>query len=221
MRSRHLPMTWEAFELMPRKLGWKHEYWDGQAHISPSWQSVMVTCSVQPRPVQAACTIRPVAASDESHLITAYIEAFRDTFDFCDWELDKIRTAARDDIRKLLSGQRRPLLTASRVAGETRAEAGATKLIGAALITEGGEEPPLLDILFVVPHWCGKGIATALVSAACNELQATRVKTLDSRYLLGNEESRAWHQKFGFTEKPDLLLARTYYYLSRLTTSFT
>src|SRR5439155_5564635 len=29
-----------------------------------------------------------------------------------------------------------------------------------------------------------------------------------SRYHLGNAASRAWHHRFGFTDEPDLLLAR-------------
>ena len=28
---------------------------------------------------------------------------------------------------------------------------------------------------------------------------------------MGNEESRAWHEKFGFVEEPDLMSAQLYY----------
>ena len=212
MRSQHIQMSWEEFELMPIKLGWKHEYWDGQAHISPRWQSVTATCPVQQRNVHAPCTMRPVTEQDEQQLITGYVEAFRDAFDFCDWDLEKIQTAARDDIRKIFSEQRGRFLAASRIAVETPSVTDKEKIIGAALITESEGQPPLLDVLFVVPHWHRKGIATALVSAASNALYSSQVKTLESRYLLGNEESRSWHQRFGFTEEPDLLLARTYYH---------
>jgi hypothetical protein len=90
MRSQHITMTREAFELMPRKLGWKHEYWDGQAHISPRWQPVAVTCAVQPHSVHAECVIRPVTKSDEPQLVAAYVEAFSDSFDFCDWEPERV-----------------------------------------------------------------------------------------------------------------------------------
>jgi hypothetical protein len=43
MRSQHLPMTSEEFKLMPRKLGWKSEYWDGRAHITPGYRIVTVS----------------------------------------------------------------------------------------------------------------------------------------------------------------------------------
>src|SRR5882762_9921216 len=165
MHSQHLPMTWEEFELMPMKLGWKHEYWDGQAHISPRWLSVTATCPVQLRPVHAPCTIRPVAKHDEQQLMTGYVEAFRDAFDFCDWDPEKIQTAAKDDIQDILSEQRGRFLAASRIAVETPSVTGKEKIVGAALITESEGQPPLLDILFVVPRWHRKGIATALVSA--------------------------------------------------------
>lgn len=199
-------MTMDAFELMPRKLGWKHEYWDGQAHISPRWQTVTVSCSVQPRSVSSPCPLRPIMESDEPQLVAAYIAAFSDSFDFCDWQPEKIISAAKDDVRQILSGQRGRLLPASRVA------IAKNNIVGAALITKKEGQPPLLDILLVIPHWHRKGVATALVAAAHNELDAFGVKTLESRYLLGNEESRAWHGKFGFTEEPDLLLAQLYYH---------
>ena len=215
MHSQHIPMTWEEFEQMPRKLGWKHEYWDGQAHFSPRWQSVTVTCPVQRRPVQTSCTVRPVAESDEPQLVTAYVEAFGDSFDFCDWDLEKIQAAAKDDMRRMLSGQRGCLLPASRIAIDGQSTYEEEKIIGAALITQSEGQRPLLDILLVVPQWHGKGIATALVAAASNDLHANGVKILESRYLLGNVESRAWHQKFGFMEEPDLMLARTYYHYAQ------
>lgn len=204
-------MTWEEFQLMPMKLGWKHEYWDGQAHISPRWQAVTATCPVQLRPVHTPCTIRPVTKQDEQQLITGYVEAFHDAFDFCDWDLEKIQTAARDDIQDILSEQRGRFLAASRIAVETPSAADKKNVVGAALITESKGRPPLLDILFIVPRWHRKGIATALVSAVSNALYSSLVKTLESRYFLGNEESRSWHQRFGFTEEPDLLVANTYY----------
>jgi RimJ/RimL family protein N-acetyltransferase len=72
-----------------------------------------------------------------------------------------------------------------------------------------------LDILFVIPEWQRQGVATALTSATINELYNVGVKTLKSRYFLGNNESRAWHQKFGFVEEPDLFLARLYYHQAK------
>ena len=102
-----------------------------------------------------------------------------------------------------------PLLGGAGVGG--RGAEGEGSLVGAALLIEKEGGQPLLDMLFVIPEWQRKGLSTALVSAAINELYRTGIKRLGSRYLLGNDGSRAWHQKFGFVEEPDLFLARWYY----------
>lgn len=210
MRSQHISMPVEEFELLPMKLGWKYEYWDGQAHISPRGQVVIATVKTRSCPIRFPYTLRPVTESDEPQLVAAYVEAFAESFDFCDREFSKIAAAATDDIGKILSGRRGSLLTASRVATAPPSETTAETIIGAALITGSDRQPPLLDILFVVPQWQRKGIATALVSTVSHELHHAKVETLESRYFLGNEESQAWHRKFGFTEEVDLMLARLY-----------
>jgi GNAT superfamily N-acetyltransferase len=109
-------MSFEEFRLLPRDPGWKYEYFDGMAHITP-----------------------------------------------------------------------RPRLATVRVAVEARAKDGC----------------PLLDMLFVRPSWQRRGLATALVSWCLRELLAQGEAALRSRYLLTNEQSRAWHQRFGFTLEPD------------------
>jgi N-acetylglutamate synthase-like GNAT family acetyltransferase len=82
--------------------------------------------------------------------------------------------------------------------------------MGAALLTEKHDGQPLLDILFVHPQWQRKGLATALVSSAINALSDTGATTLESRYMLGNDASQAWHHGYGFKEKPDLMVTRRY-----------
>jgi hypothetical protein len=49
-----------------------------------------------------------------------------------------------------------------------------------------------------------------MVSAAINELHELGEKTLTSKYHIGNEQSLAWHLRFGFVEEPDLRRARLY-----------
>jgi RimJ/RimL family protein N-acetyltransferase len=215
MQSQHIPMTWEAFELMPRKPGWKHEYWDGQAHMSPRHQVVTVTMTVQPRSVSSPCRLRPVAVSDEPRLVAAYIAAFSDTIEYCDWESEKIVSSARTNIRNFFAGKRGQPHPATRVAVDSQADAAGEQVVGAALIIGDDGEPPLLDMLFVVPTRQRQGLATALVSAAINALHNAGIPTLESRYMLGNEESQAWHQRFGFVEEPDLFLAKAYYHQSK------
>jgi GNAT superfamily N-acetyltransferase len=211
MRSQHISMTWQEYELQPMQLGWKYEYWDGQTHISPRHNAVSVTVRVQPRTVSSFCAIRPALASDEPELIAAYIAAYSDTIDFCDWQADQIEAAAQKDIPGFFAAKRGTPLPASCVAVAPHRETGNEHVIGAALIIAQEEQAPLLEMLFVLPEWHGKGIATALASTALNTLHRSGIETLASRYLLGNEESRAWHQRFGFVEEPDVMLARLYY----------
>ena len=58
-------MSWEDYEMMPWKLGWKHEYWDGRAHITPRLHVMCVVMDVQRRPVNSFCPVRPLLAEDQ------------------------------------------------------------------------------------------------------------------------------------------------------------
>jgi hypothetical protein len=50
------------------------------------------------------------------------------------------------------------------------------------------------------PGWKQRhGLAAALVSWSLRALLGQGEGTLRSRYLLANEPSRRWHQRFGFT----------------------
>jgi GNAT superfamily N-acetyltransferase len=215
MRSQHIAMTIEEFEVMPRKLGWKYEYWDGQAHISPRHHAVTTSVEIRPRPIKAPCKLRAVEQKDEARLISGYIAAFKDTIEYCDRAPEKITTSARKAIQGFFADKRGKPLSSSRLAAVSQSGIGNEAVIGAALLVEKDSQEPLLDILFVIPEWQRQGVATALASAAINELYNVGVKTLKSRYFLGNNDSRAWHQKFGFVEEPDLYLARLYYHQAK------
>jgi GNAT superfamily N-acetyltransferase len=211
MRSQHLPMTWEAFELMARKPGWKYEYWNGQAHISPRHQVVTVAMSVQPRAVSSSCRLRPVVPDDAPQLVAAYIAAFSETIEYCDWDPEQMKSSAYTNIRNFFTGKRGQPHPAAHVAVASQSDTPGERIVGAALIIGHDGEPPLLDMLFVAPAWQRQGLATALVAAALNALHSASVPALASSYMLGNAESQAWHQRFGFVEEPDLFLAQAYY----------
>lgn len=206
MKSQHIPMTIAEFHMMPRQLGWKHEYWDGQAHIMPSHSGVVTaTVAVQPRPVRASCMIRPVTEADLPGLYPAYLAAFQDTIDYCDWQLPDIETAAHENLTNFFAGKRGQPLSAAQVAIH------AATVVGAALLVQKRNGQPFLDLLFVVPDWHRKGVATALVATALNALAAAGYQSLVSRFWLGNVESRTWHHNFGFVDEPDLFVMRAYY----------
>jgi len=204
-------MTWEEFELLPMHPGWKHEYWDGQAHISPRHRSAVVRIATAPRPVSSPCPIRRVAEEDAAALRAAYVAAFVDTVEYCDWEPAKVEDSAADTMRNVFAGKQGEVLSASCVATYPGAVNDLDRIAGAALVTRTREANPLLRILFVAPRWQRHGLATALVSTAINELHGAGEQVLQSSYHLGNDASVAWHRKFGFVEEPDLYLSELYY----------
>src|SRR5438067_5560926 len=76
IRSQRLPMSFEEWELLPYQPGWKYEYWDGCAHITPNHQTAVTTAMVTPQTVNAPCALRRVLPEDEASLLAVYMEAF-------------------------------------------------------------------------------------------------------------------------------------------------
>lgn len=152
---------------------------------------------------------------DEPALISGYLAAFEDTIEYCDWAVEKIAASARETIQDFFAGKRGKSLPSSRLAVVSQGGTGPELVSGAALLVEQANQEALLDLLFVIPAWQRQGVATALASATVNDLYQAGVKTLKSRYVLGNGKSRAWHQQFGFMEEPDLALVRLYCHQAR------
>jgi len=210
MRSQHIPMSWEQYEQLPPHPGWKHEYWDGVAHISPRSRFAVVRIDVHPRPFRSPLELHALGAADETSLTSAYLDAFRDTVEYCDWEEDAIARSAAENVREYCAGRRRePLFACSFLARDpTQDESEA--VVGAALLIRTEDRRPMLDMLFIRPRWQRRGLATALLSGCLEELHRREEPILRSRYHLANEASLAWHREFGFTEEPDLSLAQLY-----------
>ena len=207
-------MTLDEFHRMPWRLGWKHEYWDGQAQLSPQHISVVTaTVKVEPRPVNVAghpsytppYEVRPVTEADLPQMLPTYFAAFEETIDYCDWDPARIKIAAKANLESFFAGERGQPLPASQVA------VSATEIVGAVLIVEKRNGQPLVDLLFVSPQWHRQGVATALGTAALNALYKAGYQCLTSRFMLGNEASRTWHHHFGFVDEPDLFIARAYF----------
>lgn len=206
MKSQRIPMTIEEFHRMPHRLGWKHEYYNGQAHITPS-ESAIVTASlpVAPRPVIAPCSLRPPTEEDLNALIPVYYAAFAESADYCDMEMRMIVKSAQRNLTRYFIGERgRPL-------PESRLAVDGEKIVGAALLVEEEGKAAFLDLLFVIPAWQRRGVANALLADALNALANAGYPELTSRFRLGNEASREWHHRFGFVDKPDHFMARHYF----------
>ncbi|MBI3759097.1 MAG: GNAT family N-acetyltransferase [Deltaproteobacteria bacterium] len=199
-------MSVEEYELLPFEPGWKCEYHEGQAYFTPRDHPVITSLQVAPRPVNAPCLLRAVRATEAGQLIEAYLAAFGATIEYCDYSNAKLEQAAQRALADHFSGERGNPLSASRVAV---APGAAATLLGAALLIA-GRDSARLDLLFVHPAWQGRGLATALVADAVNHLHLYGEARLLSRYHIGNDASRRWHQRFGFVEEPDLQRARLY-----------
>lgn len=208
MRSEHRAMSWAEFQRLPAHPGWKHEYWDGAAHIIPRDQCAVVRVGVEPRPVRAVLATRPVTRADEVALASAYSDSFADTVEYCDAEPETIWRSARENVRAFLAGDRGALVSASRLAIDPVVKDPVLAVAGAALLVRTRDGAPMLDVLLVRPAWQRRGLAWAMVCESLGELHRQGEAFLRSRYHLANEPSQAWHRRFGFLEEPDLLLAR-------------
>jgi RimJ/RimL family protein N-acetyltransferase len=225
MRSRHVQMTVEEYELLPFEPGWKCEYFNGCAHYTPRYQPVVTSMRVEPRPVETPLRFRPPRESDAEALVQPYVTSFGPTIEYCDYTPQQVEGAARRALHSHFCGERRVPHAASRVAvaapragrrakqntarsADSDEPSGGTPIGAALLVT--GEFGVMLDLLFVAAEHQRRGTATALVAAAMAELHRAGVPTLTSRYHIGNEQSRDWHRRFGFVELPDLTVARLY-----------
>ena len=211
MRSRHFPITFEEFELLHREPGWKYEYWEGHAHITPRHQVATVGLRVERRVARlpAQLELREVQATDDAELRRLFVAAFEHTIHYCDATSEHVAEAARENIEGFLSGRRGAPHHASRVGFRSARARGESAIVGAALVLAHGEHRAALDLLMVHPDWQRRGVATALASAVLDQLDRDGIDVLESRYDLGNAASRGWHARFGFVEEPDLLLARS------------
>ena len=211
MRSQHTAMSWEQYEQLPPHPGWKHEYWDGMAHISPRSRFAVVRTDVHPRPVRSPLDLQAVGAADEASLTSAYLDAFRDTVEYCDWEEDAIARSAVENVRGYCAARRgEPLFACSFLARDEAPQDESEAVVGAALLMRTEDRRAMLDMLFIRPRWQRRGLATALLSRCLEELHRREEPILRSRFHLANEASQAWHREVGFTEEPDLSLAQLY-----------
>lgn len=211
MKSVHLPMTIEEFHRLPHRLGWKHEYYGGKAHITPAHTAVSTaSLPVTRRKVAPPCPLRQPTPDDLDGLVPAFYAAFADTTDYCDMEMQAIVKSGQRVLEGFFDGERGRPLPASRLALESAVDDG-DKIVGAALLVEKSNGSAFLDLLFVIPEWRRRGVATALLGDALNALHDEGYPELSSRFLLGNETSRVWHHHFGFVDQPDHFSARHYH----------
>jgi RimJ/RimL family protein N-acetyltransferase len=205
MKSKHIPISVEEFQLMEHPFGWKAEYFNGKAHLTPREYLVRTQLTLTDQKITDAHQavrsgqIVPVDPLLKEQMIETFLEAFEDSVEFCDWSLDSFHTHVRKNITNYFQGVRGKPHPVSSMALDRNT----SRIIGLALFVENKHSRVELDLLLVKPEQQRTGIATAMVAGATNSLYAEGVKDLRCGYHICNERSRAWQHKFGFEEIPE------------------
>ena len=84
MKSKPIPMSVEEFEIMSYPFGWKAEYWDNNAHLSPREYIVKTRVVLEHHPLVPSFNPMPADPSFKEQMIEAFFETFKDSVEFCD-----------------------------------------------------------------------------------------------------------------------------------------
>ncbi len=198
-------MTMEAFHALPRHYAWKHEYWDGTAHIRPRELAVFAALPLHNLPEPsvtppAGLVHAPLTDATPEALAQLYRAAFCDTPDLCDYvgeilEREIQRWLTKDIARAhpvslILRPKRHP------------------RTVAALLLVKKTASGFLLDTLAVRPRYQRQGVATSLLRHVVPHLLAEGATELLTTYHPANEPSVAWHTQQGFVPLPCLSLIR-------------
>jgi GNAT superfamily N-acetyltransferase len=199
MKRKSIPMSFAEYEVLERPFGWKVEYWDGQAHLTPREVCVTTQIDLLPRSLTQNYALIPAHPNFTEQMIGGYFEVFVDSVEFCDWTVEQVQDSAEDCISHYFAETRGESLPASVIALEPNSH----KLAGLALFILKRDQKPHLRLLYVRPPFQRKGVATAMVAWGINSLIESNFQELCSTYHICNEESRLWHHRFGFQDNYD------------------
>lgn len=199
MKSQHLSISFPEFELMPQPFGWKVEYYDDKAHLTPRETAIRTKLTIQEDIAIKTIPydLQLIDVNYKSQMIKAFYQAFGDSVEFCDWTKKEIRKHADRNINNYFAGVRGVPISQSVMVIEPDTR----QLIGLALFLIHRKHYYELDLLLVNPNYQRQGLATAMVSYVTQQLHQMGVTELYSFYHICNELSQNWHQKFGFKEK--------------------
>ncbi len=197
-----IPMTIEEFEVCEVPFGWKDEYCDGFAYITPRSHGVMMKIPVEQRIFETAVEIKSLSEAAKKDLVALFYDSFVDSVEYLNRTKSEVRRNAAREIRNFFKGRRGiPQFDLCKIAVFDK------KIIGACLVSKysfGFKD----EIIFVHPKYQRKNIGNALVSTVLNELEALGEKVFWSEHHICNELSANWHRKFGFVEVTDIMTAK-------------
>jgi GNAT superfamily N-acetyltransferase len=199
-----IPMSFEEFDVMERPFGWKVEYWDGHARLTPRSMGVTTKINLAPRHFSHSHRLIPVGPDYREQIIAGYFETFSDSVEFCGCPAELIQEGAIEDIDNYFSGKRGEPLPSSVLA----LAPGSQELAGAALLIQRPEVGAYMRLLYVRPAFQGQGMATAMLDWAIASLIESGFQTLSSTYHICNEQSRRWYHRHGFEDEYDWYYAK-------------
>ncbi len=218
-----LPLTVAQFHTLPRNAGYKYEYLDGRAVLSPRPKTFTGVLDLAPLPRPDGFDVRPLPAADIPSLVDLFRHASAHTQPFQSLPNEKAQLAAADAIHQTADGRDGPVIEQAcfRVYGDRHPDP-----VGAILVTlvppevltepfagEWKEKPPpdAIERKLGVPHltwvfvswWeARRGFGTALLAHSVNALLEMGFTHLASTFALDNGPSLLWHWRNGFRLLP-------------------
>jgi hypothetical protein len=225
MRRFDYPLDWRTWERLPRIPGYKNEYWDGSARLSPRPQTVELLLDLT-SPLPAArpsrwsrmlpsdLTIRPLRDDDFRLLPATFFAAFRDRQPLASWNDSAARRAAKTIIEWTRRGNegaviREACFVATTSPDDDHNDTTAERIIGATIVTSphspaGDANPvdrpdkPHLTWIFVALMRQRCGIGNALLRVTVDELRRRDYPVLTSTCDASHPPSLLWHWRNGF-----------------------
>jgi GNAT superfamily N-acetyltransferase len=204
LKSRSIPMGFDEYERIPHRPGWKHEYWDGRLRLSPNHRVSVYSRSTCDFPATNGTNLetRFLIDLEPRAFTSAFTVSFANTIDFVDQSSVKVRAFAKKFWNQLGTGARGEIHPASLAFVSPGRK---PRVLSLLIFVARDPGEVLLDCVFTRPEWQGDGLATELLALALPKLLETGIDTVWSGVFDGNLESRAWHERNGFTLATDLM----------------
>lgn len=193
------PMPLADFHKLPRRLGWRYEYEDGQAFVYPEDITVDVFLPVgTPIPLPREFHYRLCAVEEHNvhGLEDLYFSAFRPSVESYGLDDLDLRGEFQFSLIVYLSGACGSPMSCS------MAVLNGERPIAAALVIS-GDEGPTLKMIMVHPAYQRRRMASGILAEVMERLRREGYDGIHSSYLAANEASRAWYTSLGFVERPD------------------
>lgn len=202
-----LPMSFEAYEHMEHRLGWKHEYWEGAARLSPHESAVaqfrrrLDSVLASRRLLHDGESPRRVHPDDAPALVELFVHAFDDAVEFSGWSQQDYCRHAHETVESFFGASDAPQVARPGLR-ESSFVIGSNAQLLAALLVRSGRRGPVVEPVMVRPAYRRRGLASVLLAASIEALRNDGETVLLSRCHLGNTPSFVWHQNSGFEEVP-------------------